>query len=235
MDAGSYDEPTVILCRGHDSHEEPMGLTRLEDARFSLTLTEDGTILLVDRNKDFNEIRIIDNSTLRTHLKPITDQAYVLVKAIPPLLTHPLPGPSTSLRQQQGDGIVREDKLAVHESPLSRGTYRIWVYASKSRFPRSPDPDWFLNRTKSPNLLCGLTFSRHETVFHEIAYSGHMLCMVKTSRGGFVVPPTGASPGELRDIQLEPDPDDRSSPHITPYSGAVTFASRDTVVVQYFR
>ncbi|KAJ7199356.1 hypothetical protein GGX14DRAFT_467872 [Mycena pura] len=131
--------------------------------------------------------------------------------------------------------------MSVHVSPARSNTYRIWVYLkSTTPFPL------FEKRGAQNALLCSYeltlsasgppqlrersrTIALPATFYRTIAYSGHMQVYDATRDAQLIVPPSVHNPGE---VDLE---DCEHYVDVSPYSGALTYATAQHIVILYFK
>ncbi|KAJ6580734.1 hypothetical protein B0H19DRAFT_1112229 [Mycena capillaripes] len=95
-----------------------------------------------------DEIRVISADALRAHLAPVspTSLSDVSCIEIPSLFVHTLASSAFSPPLASVDSLgVLFHRMVVHESPVAAGTYRLWLYASRSRRPK-----YLSTRTPSP-------------------------------------------------------------------------------------
>ncbi|KAJ7463287.1 hypothetical protein FB451DRAFT_1266059 [Mycena latifolia] len=132
------------------------------------------------------------------------------------------------------------DQMSVRESPVRRGTYRLWLYMSEKLSQRtahqfhatlcsfdlsfSGAPEWrWRARTHAPAL--------RGMMYRQITYSGHT--QVFDAYGvqhEQILPPVLASARGRVDLEGRGDVVD-----VAPYSGALTYATHASVVILYFR
>ncbi|KAJ7164284.1 hypothetical protein C8R46DRAFT_1099222 [Mycena filopes] len=166
---------------------------------------------------------------LRAHGVPLDgDTAFnsVTVDQLPKILTQEVVIPGANPR------FKADQRLCVHARPLHRDAYRIWFYSAAAALLCSydlvlaPTPVW-RERTRTP--------PRTGVYYQEIAYSGHAQSFERVPQHGVVhqilppIIPVSLTRGELN-LGSAADPID-----VSPYSGALTFATDSDVVVLYFR
>lgn len=152
----------------------------------------------------------------------------------------PLTSDSIHCRCYNGPGF----RLSAHESPLHEGLYVIWLfipsgnralpdptsYSTICRYnlscnPQGPGVPNQLHlkssmRTDCYNVICDISYAGHTEIFHnrtERVLSLPELHMVTNDNGGLV------------DL-----PDAGDHIHVSAYSGALTYSTHDSVVINYY-
>ncbi|KAF7349487.1 hypothetical protein MSAN_01739000 [Mycena sanguinolenta] len=131
--------------------------------------------------------------------------------------------------------------IYVHESPIRNGDYSFWIYgasrtADRGAFlsyrlsiPTSGDPQWCLQIQSLVEPGQAL-----ENFYQAAAYGGHRLWSPLRVPGHTIF--SAALPfTSPRTVLVELPPDLGEDIDIAPYSGALTYFSNSSIVVQYYR
>ncbi|KAJ6563335.1 hypothetical protein DFH09DRAFT_1158964 [Mycena vulgaris] len=164
----------------------------------------------------------------------------VLESQIPKLLTHRI-APSPLSPPVNGPlGWTLFEQMSARESPLRKGTYRIWFYMSKKKNHKSPDPfstalcsyDITISRGNPPRWRERARAPALPQMYYRgITYSGHTQVFdAHGVRNEQILPPAlTAASGEV-DLGDHGDFVD-----VAAYSGALTYATPETIVILYFK
>ncbi|KAF8169042.1 hypothetical protein K438DRAFT_1774547 [Mycena galopus ATCC 62051] len=247
-----FSSPAICgdLCSVTNSQQESQYLIFDWGLQASLLLCYEGHLLLAHlpgytiltiSDGTTSEIRIIANDALRACMAPIdfTDPHPPSVSAtdIPPLFSHPITWELPPFWRTQRTSFLY--RMTVHESPVGAGTYRIWLVQFRH--------DKF---TAQKNMRC-FTFSLHAhaaaadsrwrersavvlrsmdsmSYVRGMAYSGHNF--IYTSRAVKIVPP-----GFTQQSSVISMADMCGDIEVTPYSGALAYSTRNSIVIQYFQ
>lgn len=231
----------------------------IQNLRFLLALIPGGVVLTLPSHSDNDtedEFRVIRHDALRSYLATPSAAAPFLpdvnITDIPPVLLRTLVPPTFDilLPEESLYNSYATHQMVVHESPLTAGTYRVWVYAFKSYASSSP-------HAFEPDLLYKFTLSFHGTEIHwrepsppvrkaheltgevdrqggmvcgGIAYSGHAHTNRELSYAqALILAPVSGVQGGMVDLV------DAGECRMTPYSGALAFATSQGIFIQYFR
>lgn len=117
--------------------------------------------------------------------------------------------------------------LSVHESPLREGSYIVWVWTLHPRDSTLWKFSLSLPSTSEQSLLVQRSTSviKDIGVDHMISYAGHSILWTRVidCRGKF---------GNEVELEL---PDCGNYVHLSAYSGAVTYSTKNSVVIQYHK
>ncbi|KAJ6553284.1 hypothetical protein B0H19DRAFT_1156092 [Mycena capillaripes] len=176
---------------------------------------------------DGAEIHIIANDTLRNYWTPITTidahSEFTLVRAAD------IPKHSTFVVTEVYQSF---DHISVVDSPLQDDHYRVWIYGTiyssgtsgilgyQLSIPRTGPPQW-RTRVHASEVAPSL--------HHTVPYSGHTFHQFFRS-GYHIFPPT-SSCKNLR-VKLPPSV---IYVDVAPYSGALTYATGTSIVIQYYK
>ncbi|KAJ7462031.1 hypothetical protein FB451DRAFT_477417 [Mycena latifolia] len=129
-------------------------------------------------------------------------------------------------------------QLAVHESPVQRGLFRVWIHLAGnggvSLFSftldlRGETPDWRHRATmlaRDPQVRVaywGVPFSGHTVEWTET--SGQLLA---------VVPPVSVVDDDEVHKPVELDGQNHGNGHVSAYTGALTYSTRNSLFVLYY-
>jgi len=204
-----------------------------EESPSMIALIEQHVVLrtssLEDEGEDGEEqtqLHIISNDALRAYWAPAfaidgpVEFAVALVEDIPKLSTFV----DTDLDQSFG-------YMSVLESPLQDGAYRVWlhgsIYSADNRrlcyqlsIPVGGEPQW-RRRCQASELAASL--------IHTVPYFGHTL--FHSISGGYTISPPISSSEFVR-VELSSAGDHLD---VAPYSGAITYSTRTSIVIQYYK
>ncbi|KAJ6555719.1 hypothetical protein B0H10DRAFT_1208582 [Mycena sp. CBHHK59/15] len=191
------------------------------------------------------EIHVIDTDAVANHwasfdgINDLPDINTVLEDQIPHILSQriSLKGFSPLLDELSFES---HNQLSVHESPLQRGIYRIWMYvfhkdntSDKSHttlrsfqlaIPASGRPTW-CERSSAPAL--------GHMLYPTITYSGHTQVFdAYGSRNQRVLPPVLAGADGAGEVDIA---DCRDNVDVAPYSGALTYSTHKCLIIKYFK
>ncbi|KIM84432.1 hypothetical protein PILCRDRAFT_6101 [Piloderma croceum F 1598] len=191
---------------------------------------------------DISRISVIDIQSLAEYWMPIDSMEHWKSVAIQDIL--PLTSDIIHGRCYHGPGF----RLSAHESPLHEGLYVIWLFIP-SRNMALPDPT-FCSTICRYNLSCNpqgpgvpnqlhlKSSMRTDTCYNvdrDISYAGHteIFDYVRNRTQRVLSLP------ELHMIMNDNDglvdlPDAGDHIHISAYSGALTYATHDSVVINYY-
>ncbi|KAJ6459616.1 hypothetical protein C8R45DRAFT_1221341 [Mycena sanguinolenta] len=185
-----------------------------------------GHILLSDEDR----LHLISSGTLSTHWAPIIGPDGPV--EFSPVLLENLP----KLRTLETSHAERSfDRIYAYENPIRDGYYSVWIYgvhcvhhgdaflSYRLSIPANEDPQWS-RRTQSA-LERNLSY-----IHHPITYRGHSLA---SGVNGVITifSAAAASPGAA---QAEPPPTVIYI-DVAPYSGALTYSTDSSIVIQYYR
>ncbi|KAF7376550.1 hypothetical protein MSAN_00071200 [Mycena sanguinolenta] len=181
------------------------------------------TVITSDIIDAVYEISIIANDALNTHMTPLGGLDGV--GKFNPVLPAQLIKLSTLKAQHS---FIR---MSVHASPVHKDKYRIWIYGwsgdnnddalwcYKLSMPVDQPPQW---------RQWARYRAAHGASYTYTTYSGHTPMFNDMQRR--IVPPGHTT---FTEVDLAGCVTER--PHTTPYSGAVSYTTDDTIVIQYFK
>ncbi|KAJ7107394.1 hypothetical protein C8R44DRAFT_987028 [Mycena epipterygia] len=172
-------------------------------------------------------IRICDVATLFPHWHSIEDSHTiqpVSVDTLPTLLSRPIPLPPN---------CKSGPKMALHESPLQAGLYRLWVYPL---WPEGISSNIVRHGYHTVLDHTGITLHQRTEEAAQVRshsewwvwYSGHRL--LAYLYGGSWISPPGLEP--KRSVALSET--HRRPLALSPYSGALMYASDSALVIDYY-
>ncbi|KAF7349486.1 hypothetical protein MSAN_01738900 [Mycena sanguinolenta] len=176
-------------------------------------------------------LHLISSDMLSSHWAPIiatdgcTEPSPVFLKDIPKLRTL-----DASHTEQRFDSIY------AHESPIRDGRYSVWIYSKRHvhrdflsyrlSIPANEEPEWS-QRTRS-TLQPGRSYS-----YHPITYCGHSITSRGHQRGPFTIFSVASVSFGTAEVELPPSAAIHTD--IAPYSGALTYSTDSSIVIQYYR
>ncbi|KAJ7869946.1 hypothetical protein B0H14DRAFT_3440423 [Mycena olivaceomarginata] len=171
-----------------------------------------------------DRIHIVTHDALRPHWAPLPEthdaHEYVRVSAddIPKLATFVDPD------------VNSPGPMYVYENPLQDNSFRLWVHDSDNwdwdsellcyrlSVPVGAELQW--SRSSVPSRVRSRTY-------HNIPYTSHLLEYSAEEAGYSAFPPTGYAPMRIAFCG--------EFPEVAPYSGALTYSTDSTIVIQYYK
>jgi hypothetical protein len=138
----------------------------------------------------------------------------------------------TSKQRTLGDSDFPLAGKSVHESPVRDGTCRVWLAGSRGvpgvSFKWTRCCCWLSIMLGQPPQWChGTVFDLKQHMYGDVTYSGHSLTFV--SQQPRLIPPTTTT--QLGKLDLAGS---GFRVLLAPYSGAITYCTPTSIVIQYF-
>ncbi|KAJ7229531.1 hypothetical protein B0H12DRAFT_225177 [Mycena haematopus] len=175
------------------------------------------------------QIHLISNDTVGTYWTPIIHMDGAMEST--PVLAHDIPKLSTleDIHNEQSF-----NNMYVHESPIREGDYRVWIYGTifatkaggllsyRVSIPNNTNHQWC---QRTPSMESGSLFR------YSISYHGHYVLYRRAQ--GYVIS-AAASLASPRPARVDmPSCGDHID--VGPYSGAVTYSTHSSIVIQYYK
>ncbi|KAF7376558.1 F-box domain-containing protein [Mycena sanguinolenta] len=215
-------------------------LTCCPDSPSQVVLIPGHVILKVAVSQGGHEMHVVSHDALLTHLIPVVGLEGEGASEFNTVSSHELTKLSTLSSETVQHSFVH---MSVLPSPTHQDEYRIWIYGcnlSKRPLPRYGlwcyqlsmpvgQPSRWRQRAVYP--------AWKEASYISTTYSGHALMSGNPQR--WIVPPTQTPEvGEVdlagltaEIVDLTPVP----YVHISPYSGALTYSTDNTIVIRWFK
>ncbi|KAF8203416.1 hypothetical protein K438DRAFT_1820139 [Mycena galopus ATCC 62051] len=193
------------------------------DSPLHIALIQQHILLMTPSLDEEDQIHIISNQVLHSYWAPIVgvhdpgEFAVVLAEDVPKLSTFEDPDADQSFYD-----------MHVHESPLRRGEYRLWIGTNDSRgglfcsqlsISMDGEPQW---RVRS-------RASETKWFYPGTSYSGHSLLHERSE--GYTIYSATPSLGHPRvELLYSGDYID-----VAPYSGALTYSTYSSIVIKYYK
>ncbi|KAJ6563297.1 hypothetical protein DFH09DRAFT_1315482 [Mycena vulgaris] len=208
-----------------------------------ISLTPQYIVLKPASTEGEDQLNFISNDVLRlgvvsTELNEPFVFTEVPESQIPKLFTYYVPPTSFSPKHSKPFGWETFEYMSVHESPLQRGTYRIWLYVSakKPGTPLHPSAaalcsyDVAISPGHRPRWRSRpLVPTQRHMHYRGITYSGHAQVFRRKQQ---ILPPALTAAGgevDLGDNGVDDFVD------VAAYSGALTYTTQQEIVIHYFR